>query len=98
MVDYIINAVRRSTGGMLDDEEMDIRAAFSGWEWIVLNVCEVCLARVPVLESGCMRCMLPACQAHQCNWLCLPSPRRSSLAPCSEAAQITSTGRRWLGA
>ena len=42
VVDYIINAVRRSTGGTLDDEELDIRAAFSGWEWIVLNVCEVC--------------------------------------------------------
>lgn len=41
VVDYIINAVRRSTGGTLDDEELDIRAAFSGWEWIVLNVCEV---------------------------------------------------------
>ena len=40
VVDYIINAVYRSTGTGLDDPNIDVREAFSGWEGVVLNVCQ----------------------------------------------------------
>lgn len=42
VVDYIINAVKSTApGAELSDEDIDIRDGFSGWEWIVLNICEV---------------------------------------------------------
>ena len=28
---------------MVDDEDMATREDFSSWEWLVLNICEVCL-------------------------------------------------------
>jgi hypothetical protein len=42
VVDYIINAVRKtSSNEVVEDETIEIRDNFSGWQWIVLNVCEV---------------------------------------------------------
>lgn len=43
MVDYIINAVKSTAPGaeLSEDSDIDIRDGFSGWEWIVLNICEV---------------------------------------------------------
>ncbi len=43
MVDYIINAVKSTAPGaeLSEDTDIDIRDGFSGWEWIVLNICEV---------------------------------------------------------
>lgn len=44
--DYIVNAVKRTSPSikMVDDEDMASREDFSSWEWLVLNICEVCLA------------------------------------------------------
>ena len=44
--DYIVNAVKRTGPSMemVDDEDMATREDFSSWEWLVLNICEVCLA------------------------------------------------------
>ena len=44
--DYIVNAVKRTGPSieMVDDEDMASREDFSSWEWLVLNICEVCLA------------------------------------------------------
>ena len=43
--DYIVNAVKRTGPSMemVDDEDMATREDFSSWEWLVLNICEVCL-------------------------------------------------------
>ena len=42
--DYIVNAVKRTGPSMemVDDEDMATREDFSSWEWLVLNICEVC--------------------------------------------------------
>ncbi|BDA47005.1 hypothetical protein COCOBI_09-4600 [Coccomyxa sp. Obi] len=43
VVDYIINAVKSTAPGaeLSEEQDIDIRDGFSGWEWIVLNICEI---------------------------------------------------------
>lgn len=45
--DYIVNAVKRTGPSieLTDDEDMATREDFSSWEWLVLNICEVCCLR-----------------------------------------------------
>ena len=51
VVDYIINAVKSTApGAELSDEDIDIRDGFSGWEWVVLNICEVWCTFPPALQ------------------------------------------------